>query len=126
MSSRTRSPGGRPQRGEDDESSEGSGQNLVRRILHRNDPSEPPSLNSSGSAKAASSSAPSIVERLEGFFTRDLPSSMEVLPTEAQEPLPPAPRNRSEQPTRKPKPMARDSAGMPSEFVVVRSIRLAA
>jgi hypothetical protein len=129
MSLPTRSPGGRPQRGQDDPSSDGSPQNLVRRMLHRKDPSEPPSLNSSGSPKAASSSAPSIVERLEGFFTRDLPSSMEVLPTEAQEPAPLARRNRSEQPTRKPvepKRMAKDSAGMPSEFVVVRSIRLAA
>ena len=128
MTSPTRSPSDRPKAEQETPSPDGGPLNLVRRILHRKDPSEQASLNSLGSSKARFSSPPSIVERLEGFFTHDLPSRMEVLPTEAEEPSAPARRNGSEKSASsaiEPKPAAKDSASMPSEFMAVRSIRLA-
>ena len=128
MTSPTRSPSDRPKGGQETPSPDGGPLSLVRRILHRKDPSEQASLNSLGSSKAGFSSPPSIVERLEGFFTHDLPSRMEVLPTETEEPSAPARRNGSEKSASsaiEPKPAAKDSASMPSEFMAVRSIRLA-
>lgn len=128
MSSPTRSPRDGPETGQETPSPDGSPRNLVRRILQRKDAPDPASLSSLRSSKSVPSSPPSIVERLEGFFTHDLPSSMEVLPTDAQEPSAPTRRDHSEKSARKqtePKPVSKDNDSMPSEFMAVRSIRLA-
>jgi len=98
---------------------------LVRRLLHREDSAAVTRISSSDSLESAASPKASIVERLEGFFTQDLPSSMEVLPTNRQEPFAPACGEASEKsPGGAAEP--KDSNSMPSEFVTVRSIRLAA
>jgi len=125
-----RNPGDRSRAGENAPAPDGGPLKLVRRLLHRQDSAALTRISSQGSLESTVSPKPSIVERLEGFFTQDLPSSMEVLPTQTQEISPPtcsetsqgSPSGAAEPKTTEPK----DSISMPSEFMAVRSIRLAA
>lgn len=97
---------------------------LVRRLLHRADSAELTGISSPGSLESAVLRKASAVERLEDFFTQDLPASMEVLPTKAQEPIAHACGENVEG-SRSGAAEPNDSQ-IPSEFVAVRSIRLAA
>jgi hypothetical protein len=125
-----RNPGDRSRAGQNAPAPDGGPLKLVRRLLHRQDSAALTRISSQGSLESTVSPKPSIVERLEGFFTQDLPSSMEVLPTKKPEPSAPtcsetaeeSPSGVAEPKTAEPK----DSLSMPSEFMAVRSIRLAA
>lgn len=111
---------------------ESSPLNLVRRILHRKDLPEASSTSFTISGAPARPSKPSMVERLEGFFTQDLPSDMQVLPTEELASGSHAGAKAIEKPsahisTSQPTPVDQiANEGGPSEFMAVRSIRLAA
>jgi hypothetical protein len=126
----TRSPGDRPQVGQGIPAPDGGPLNLVRRLLHRKDSTELARISSLGSLESAVSLKQSVVERLEGFFIPDLPSSMEILPMDTQERATPARSETAEEfrsaaanpKTAEPK----DNLDMPSEFMAVRSIRVAA
>jgi len=123
----TRNPGDRPQAGQGIPAPDGGPLNLVRRLLHRKDSTE---LARISSLESAVSLKQSVVERLEGLFIHDLPSSMEILPMDTQERSTPARRETAEEfrsaaadpKTTEPK----DNPDMLSEFMVVRSIRVAA
>jgi hypothetical protein len=71
-----------------------------------------------------------MVDRLEGFFAHDLPSTMEVLPTDTEARPAPVHRETSEQTgssvTEPKTTQSKDNLTVPSEFMAVRSIRLAA
>jgi hypothetical protein len=103
---------------------------LVRRLLHREESAALTHVSSQRSLGSVVSPKASIVERLESFFTQDLPSSMEVLPTNTQVPVAPTLTETSEgSPSGAAEPKtteSNDSTSIPSEFVAVRSIRLAA
>jgi hypothetical protein len=126
VNSPIRNPGDRSRAGQDASAPRGGPLKLVRRLLHhRQDSAALTRMNSPGSLESAVGPKPSIVERLEGFFTRDLPSSMEVLPTQTQELSAPTCSETTEKsPSGAAEP--KDSLSMPSEFATVRSIRLAA
>jgi hypothetical protein len=120
-----RNRGDRPQAGQNIPAPDGGPLNLVRRLLHREDSAELTRISSLGSLESAVSPKPSVVERLEGYFTQNLPSSAELPPTKTQEPSAPM-RNETVEKSRTFETELRDSLGMPSEFMAVRSIRLAA
>src|SRR6266478_9686293 len=87
VNSPIRNPGGRSRAGQNTPAPDGGPLNLVRRLLHREDSAAVTRVSSRGSLESVVSPKPSMVERLEGFFTQDLPSSMEVLPTKTEQPL---------------------------------------
>ena len=126
VNSPIRNPGDRSRAGQDASAPRGGPLKLVRRLLHhRQDSAVLIRMNSPGSLESAVGPKPSIVERLEGFFTHDLPSSMEVLPTQTQELSAPTCSETTEMsPSGAAEP--KDSLSMSSEFMAVRSIRIAA
>jgi hypothetical protein len=101
---------------------------LVRRLLHRKDSAELTSL-ASPSSTTATSPRQSVVDRLENLLTHDLPSSMEVLPKNERAPsrgsrveVKRSASSASERGTAK----LKEDPVTSSEFVAVRSVRLAA
>ena len=116
-------------------SSDGKPLSIVRRLLHRKDSSD---AAGSGPPGSSFSAKPSVIERLEGFFAQDLPSSMEVLPARIPEEVPAASRlhrETAEQPRIEgPEPGVKEQEGKesmdngsaPSAFSSVRLVRQAA